>query len=309
VSGALFVLSLICALINVASNLDFLKQKSGTIWSIVRFLFFTSTGTVIFVVIFACLFVFLLLFELHDEEDQSPQNLLVTEAAAEPAPVSTVEDSSPTGRDEKPQVDFIQGRIVDVWLEEETGELRDPMYENDDPLKAIVAEFRRLPDAAGLGFIDIRASLTFCRATGEKTTVNDACWRSGEGAQYFSFEIGDCGQLIIALFVEDKGGTYERRVVDGNVMVDSGELPNDVYDVDVELIGTKANKLLIHENFELKLQLRPKLSLARRGLHAEVRVVRSEKPPRRFTSLSDLNIKADESAAPSELPPAPDESQ
>jgi hypothetical protein len=75
------------------------------------------------------------------------------------------------------------------------------------------------------------------------------------------------------VFGNDVGITYEGRYVNNHFLPDPHQLNEDSYDVDIELIGTKENKVLVHQIFELVLTLRPELALAIRGLHAEVRMV------------------------------------
>jgi hypothetical protein len=266
ITGAIAFITFAWKLIDLWSNVDFLSQKSGVLWDIMRFLFFSSKGTSLLAIFSFGAFLIVLLFQ----RSQLP------EVAAPAESLDTLADEYPP--EPQPEIDFIEGKVIDVWLEEENGELRGSMYENDEPLKAAVAEFRRQPDKTELGFIDVRASLKFWPDNGNKIIVNDACWNVGEGSQYCTFEIGDSFQLIIAILGDDKGFTYERKTPNDRVVVDTADLADESYDVDVELIGTKRNKVYIHKTFELVLTLRPNPQLGRRGFHVEMRVVHNARP-------------------------------
>jgi hypothetical protein len=295
VSGVITFLLFAWKVIDMWSNVDFLTEKSGLHWDIAKFLFFSSRGTNILLILSFAVFLLLLLFQRKSTE--VPASTLVS------APM-TVE-----AKPGLPIIEFVRGRVIDVWLEEESAELRGPMYQDDEPFKALVAEFRRQPDDAQLGFIDIRASLRFLSDKGENQIVNDACWNVRDGSQFATFEIGDTVQLIVALFHNDKGATYESRT-DANPIVKSEDLTDDSYDVDVELIGMKSDKVYIHETFGLKLHFRPEPRLGKRGMGVDtIRVVASRKPAKSFNSISDLKMKAADAPVASAHTSTEDKSQ
>lgn len=270
VTGSLTLISLVWKAFEAWSNIEFIKGKSGLLWGVVRFLFFSSTGANIVLVIFAALFIFVLLFDFGTSKKPSRR------FASTPAEAAEEEfRSAPKAR---PTIEFMQSKTPNVWVDED-GQICGPPEDNSLPIAAVTAEFRRNPDDAEIGFIDIRASIKFCSKQQDKILVNDALWDGRcQGSQYCTFEIGDSAAVIIALFDDDRAITYEGRHVHDELIPDGQPLTQDSYDVDVELIGTKVNKVLVHETFSFTLTLRPEPSLRRRGLHAEIGVVATRGP-------------------------------
>lgn len=94
--------------------------------------------------------------------------------------------------------------------------------------------------------------------------------------------------------------TYTGRYNNAHFVPDFNELNDESYDVDVEIIGTKENRVLVHQVFELVLTLRPQIDLNIRGLNAEVRI-----PIPEAAAAPPEEIAAKVADAQPEPPPAP----